>query len=643
MRILICLVFLLISFAASGNYKGFGKDSVDPQTLKQFAPTSLEPELSRKIQMMLDLRAPGMGMLSPDKKTLFFTWRVTGSSQVWKVNGPLGFPIQMTGGEDATFINDITLDGKFLILSRDRNGEEHPGLYLQSTQGGELKKIIHEEKLQVGFEFVTKDSQWIYYRANRIQPDSYAIYKYNLETAQTVEVFTEPGLWSVLDHNEQGELILAKAVSNLASEVYLFNESKKKLTPLIGQNEKEEYVVAFGPRKNEYFVLTPKGGEFRVLYKFKNQKLAPITKGLEWDVDSFSIDRSRKTLFYTVNEGGYSKTYARSAKDLSPIKLPKFKKADHVVVGAISQKGDEVMLGVVTSQNPRVSYSYNLKTQKLTQWLIPSTPEVDSTKFAVAQLEFYEARDGKKIPMFVRRPAKCLEKTSNNPCPVVVHFHGGPEGQSVSGFNLAAQLFVEAGFIFVEPNVRGSDGYGKSWIDADNGPKRLEVISDIEDTSVFIKKNWRQGDMIPKVGIMGWSYGGYSALMGMTRFSGSFDAGVALVGMSDLRNFLLNTAPYRRALRTPEYGDPEKDKEALKQLSPVTYMDQLKAPLLIIQGVSDPRVPVGEALNFHKTAQKKGVKSQLILFADEGHGASKRSNQVLELGHTLGFFNEHLK
>ena len=206
-----------------------------------------------------------------------------------------------------------------------------------------------------------------------------------------------------------------------------------------------------------------------------------------------------------------------------------------------------------------------------------------------------------------------------------------------------AQAFVDEGFIFVEPNVRGSDGYGKKWIEIDNGPRRENVITDIEDASVWIKKNWKSATgESPKVGVMGWSYGGYSTLLAMSRFAGAYDTGVALVGMSNLVSFLNNTAPYRRLLRISEYGDPEKDKEALLKLSAVTYVDKVKAPLMIIQGANDPRVPVGEALQIHKTLTKKGVKSELIIFADEGHGSSKKENQVLEIGHTIMFFKKNL-
>ena len=144
------------------------------------------------------------------------------------------------------------------------------------------------------------------------------------------------------------------------------------------------------------------------------------------------------------------------------------------------------------------------------------------------------------------------------------------------------------------------------------------------------------------MGIYGGSYGGYSTLIGMTMFATAFDAGVSVVGMADLRTFLKNTAEYRRAAREAKYGRLDQDMDSLTALSPIVYLGKLKAPLQIQQGVNDPRVPVGEALLFHNTLQEKGVPSELILFGDEGHGAQKTSNIILQYGHMISFFKKHL-
>jgi dipeptidyl aminopeptidase/acylaminoacyl peptidase len=270
---------------------------------------------------------------------------------------------------------------------------------------------------------------------------------------------------------------------------------------------------------------------------------------------------------------------------------------------------------------------------------------VDLSSFVPARRMSYPARDGTSIPMFVRFPKGCAPEENPNadPCPVIVHFHGGPESQSRPGFSPYHQMFVDAGYIVVDPNVRGSDGYGKAWLNADDGPKRLDVITDIDDAGRFIRAKWARNGKAPRIGVMGGSYGGYATLIAMTMFAGTYDAGASNVGMSNLESFLRNTAAYRRSLRTSEYGDPDRDAEALRKLSPVTYLERVNAPLLVMQGVNDPRVPVGEAIQIHDLLEKRGVASPLILFADEGHGTGRRSNTTLELGHLIKFFDEHLK
>lgn len=618
-------------------YKGYGAESVTASVLQKFAPPPLDPAMSRKIQSLLDIRAPGMGMIHPDGKRLYFTWRVTGITQVWKLDRPEGFPVQMTGGEEATSLMDITPDGKHLILSRDRNGEENPGLYLQPVDGGPLVTIQHQKKVQTVFEFVSENSEWVYFRANDIEPESYAIYRYSLKTKERELVFSKKGYWAVLDHRADGRLLLNLQVTNTANEVYEYNPSTKALTPLFGKGENLEYQVVYGPRESEYFIVTPRG-EFRGIYHIYQGQEKALAPGLKGDVISVGIDWSRRHLAFVANVNAYMKLTVLDTKTLEPVSLPLPKEVDHTYSGWMSRDGRQMMVAVETAQAPRASYSYDFQTGKLTRWVIPSVPEIDLRRFVRAELMEYTARDGTRIPMFVRKPPQC----DREPCPVVVHFHGGPEGQSMPGFSVFAQMFVDEGIIFVEPNVRGSEGYGQTWLHSDNGPKRLKVISDIEDCAQFIKKNWAQNGRAPKVGVMGWSYGGYSTLYAMTRFSGAYDAGVALVGMSNLLTFLQNTAPYRRALRIPEYGDPEKDRDVLLELSPATHLAKLKDPLLIVQGAEDPRVPVGEAIQFYREMEAKGIPGGLIIFADEGHGAQKRNNQVLELGHTISFFKKHL-
>lgn len=647
------LLSLAPMFPAHADYSGHGSESVDPATIAKFAPPPIPSQVSRRIQTAMDLRAASPGMTSPDGKKLFFAWSVTGTSQIWRLDGPKRFPVQMTGGEDATSLVGITPDGRWIVVSRDRKGEENPGLYLQPSQGGALVEIQHKPKVQTSLSFVTQDSKFIFYRANDITPESYAIYRYEIATKKKELLFGDQpehkGFWAVVDRNDESggmptKLLMVKLTGSVWREYWDFDIATRKLAPLMGQGERESYEAYYGPRPGELIVSTNKFSDFKSLYRFKDGKFTPVLAEMSLELNGFSIDRQRKRLFYSLNDRGYTKSKVMDARTGRGISFPEFKGADHVHFGTVSRNGRFMTFAVETATAPRTSYVMDWTTGKYEQWVIPSTPEVDTSKFAVATLESFPARDGTRIPMFVRRPPQCIDRgAQHRPCPVMVHLHGGPEDQSRPGFSPVFQLFVDAGIIVVDPNVRGSTGYGRKYLDADNGPKRLDVITDIEDVAKYIRSEWALNGRPPKIGVFGGSYGGYSVLMAMSRFAGAYDAGVAIVGMSNLVTFLNNTAPYRRPLRISEYGDPVADKEALEKLSPVTYLKQIKAPLLIIQGVSDPRVPAGEAIQIHSLLEKAKIPSQLILFADEGHGTVKRENRVLEFGHSLQFMEKHLK
>jgi dipeptidyl aminopeptidase/acylaminoacyl peptidase len=623
--------------AKSSTYSGLGAESVTAADIAKFAAPAIDAKLSRRIQAMLDVREATAGVLTKKGNQMFFDWRVTGITQVWRQDGPLKLPVQMTSGEDRTTVAGIAPNDRFVVVARDIGGQENPGLYLLDPKGGPLTVVQHTPKVQTMLQYISDDSKYLYFAANDIKADSYAIYRYDVGAGKRELVFDTPGLWGVADHRGD-DWLLVKELGNTQQEIYSFNLKTKALTPLLGQNEVEEYRVRFGAKPGQVLVQTNKLGEFHRVYSLEAGKLTPISPDVKRDVAGFAIDEARKRLYVMTNDKGYTTLAVYDAKTLKPLPLPKLPKAEHTTLEGLSRDGRFAQLAVSGAQLPATLVVYDWQTKKTTTWRTPETPEVDVSAFSTQSLEEYPARDGTKIPMFVRRPAKCAV----DPCPVIVRFHGGPESQTRPGFSATSQLYVDAGFVYVEPNVRGSSGYGKSWMHSDNAAKRLSVITDIEDAAKYIKTAWAKNGVAPKVGVFGGSYGGYSTLMAMTYFAGAFDAGVAQYSISSLETFLMNTAPYRRILRISEYGDPVKDKDALKQLSPMTHMSKLKSPLLLIQGVNDPRTPVGEALVIYRELERRKIPGGLILFADEGHGASKRSNVVLQHGHTIAFFEKHL-
>jgi dipeptidyl aminopeptidase/acylaminoacyl peptidase len=623
-------------------YKGLGVESVTPEQLAKFRAAPLPTDVAARVQALLDVRAPGIGILSPDGARLFFEWGVTGVRHIWRVDGPKQFPVQLTGGQDRTSLFDVTPDGKTLVLTRDRGGDENWGIYLQSADGGPLVVVQHKPKVQTQPLHISGDGKALYFRANDKKPDAYALYRYSFATAKIDVVLEQDGLWTMLDRRVDGGRAVAlvgKETGGHMLEVFELDEQSGALTPLFGQGEQEDYAARYG-KGDDVLVLTPKLGDARRLYRFdrKAKALVALSPESRWDISSMEIDRDRTRILATMNEAGAAKLLAFDASTGKPLRLPTLPKSDVLSWGKPTPNGSRAVVIADPGTGPAQSYVLDWKKGAFEVWHTGSTPERQPNSFTAAVIEEYPARDGTKIPMLVRRPKSCKA-----PCPVVVDFHGGPEAQAKLGFHPRAQLFIDAGFIYVLPNVRGSDGYGKKWVHADDAAKRLDVVTDIEDAATYLRKAWAVDGKAPKIGVLGGSYGGYSALLAMTRFAGAYDAGVAAVGISNWLTFLENTAPYRRLLRVSEYGDPVKDRDALRELSPITHVDKAKGPLLIVQGATDPRVPVGEAIQMFGALEKKGLRPKLIVFPDEGHSVSKRENQALYLGHALAFFEEHLR
>jgi dipeptidyl aminopeptidase/acylaminoacyl peptidase len=624
-------------------YSGHGASSIPPEILAKYAPTPIDAAVKRRIESMLDLRAPGAGIPSADGKHLFFNWSITGTVQVWRLDAANGYPIEMTGGADQTRVVGVLPDGKTIVVQRDRNGEENPGLYLESAPGGPLTVIQHKPGVQTQYQFSSDDGRWVYFRANDVKPSAYAIYRFDPKSGARETVFDQEGIWNIADHKPDGTLLLAKETGGSSAEIFEWDPTKKALRPLFGQGETEDWSAAYGAAPGEVIGRAPHGGDFYRLWRWKDGTFTPLTPDVKHDVDTFLVDEKRLHLLYTVNEDGLSRLYAMDPRTPRPIALPKLPEGEQVSVGATSPGGARfVTLSVTGARMPSTSFVLDWTTGKASQWLAPNTPEINVGGFAKATIDAFPARDGTKIPYVMRKPAAC--EHPDKPCPVVVVFHGGPEGQAVPTFSGTTQLFVDDGFIVVAPNVRGSTGYGRAWLHADDGAKRLQIITDIEDAAKYFRTAFTVNGAAPKVGIFGGSYGGYSTLMGMTMFAGAYDAGVEIVGISNLVTFIRNTAPYRRILRSSEYGDPDKgDLEVMTKLSPMTYLDRVKSPLMLIQGASDPRVPAGEAIQIHDALASRGIEAPLVIFPDEGHGAAKRENQVLQWGYALSFFEKHLR
>lgn len=356
----------------------------------------------------------------------------------------------------------------------------------------------------------------------------------------------------------------------------------------------------------------------------------------DWDVDGAFMSYDGTRIAVIVNEDGYSKLSIRNTSNLAhvyPYHLP----PGTIYSGAFSKDGTHIVLIIGSATQNTNIWIYSVETD--TYWQVTHSPQgVPSDVLVEPQLIRYTSFDGLEIPAFLFLP-KQIEQGSK--VPVVVHIHGGPEAQFTPTLMLMIQYVVYHGYAVIAPNVRGSSGYGKTYLALDDIEKRLDSVQDIAYLHTYIKT-------VPeldsdKVVLMGGSYGGYMTLAGLAFYPELWAGGVDIVGISNFITFLENTAPYRRALREAEYGFLDRHRELLHAISPINHIENIKAPLLVIHGANDPRVPLSEAEQIVTKLTELGRETDLLVYHDEGHGLSKLKNRLDAYPKVIAFLDKIMK
>jgi dipeptidyl aminopeptidase/acylaminoacyl peptidase len=649
-RMLFQKMFLLIPFLLilSGPIQASSPSFERPpaKILRKHLPSQLPTSLSERVRRLLDLHQVQKALISPDGKRLYYNWNVTGTDQIWMLTAPKSFPVQLTSGESKTSLETVSPDGQYIYFTRDENGEDYDGLYRINVKSKEVETIFNKNQVKAQFGGLSADGKRLYFLANDQDPEYFSVYRYLIENKKTELVHFSKAHWTFIGEISENQIYLYQTKGIRDRELYTYNIESQQLELFLGKQHFPQlgYFEAQPVSSNKVLVRSHHESEFYRLYLWDGKDMKPLSPEHKGDVMSFRLDSKRETVFYSIDAIGRTNIRSFHLETLEKIKAPTAKalhksNPSQVHVESVSQDGRFVTIKAQGPRLPDQLFVWDRESNEVKGWTRLSTPEINLGGFVEPSLEYFPAEDGTLIPMLVRRPTKCKEEL----CPVVVHYHGGPEAQSRPVFRPLAELFVQSGMIFVEPNVRGSRGLGRQFLEADDGRKRGEVITDVRDCARFIKKNWQKDGIKPPVGITGRSYGGYLTLYAMTRFAGEYDAGAAIVGMSSLVTLLENTAPYRRQRRESEYGSLKEDREFLEELSPINYVNQLSDPLLIMHGVNDKKVPVSEALQFSDKLADHPVKPKLILFPDEGHKIIRRENRVLEYGNLVLFFLKNLK
>ena len=570
-----------------------------PVALKPTELTPLSEKTRTQVQRAFDLESAEPGLISPgEKKSYFFNWTRSGVSQVWRLDSPSAQPVQVTSGVEATRLVDFSPDGQFLIVAKARAGEKNEGLYLVSADGSSTTEIFHKPGVRVEYGWITNDAQSIYYTANDTKPDATHLYQFSVPQRTRVSLTMQEGEWFVADTWGDATILMGKRKGENIREYWVFIREENKWAPIVGQNESGDYEVTFAKGAGEVLVATNNYGEYRKLYHGQQGQLKAISFEEPNDIDSIKIDRMRFRIYLNRNVKGRQQVEVMDPKTFDLLKLPSIEGADDVSVGNISRLGRFVTLSASQASNPKSTYVYDWASKQLTLWTRAGKLQ---EKVAKAVLESFPARDGSKIPMWVRRPEKC----SADPCSVVVRFHDGPTQQSRPVFDPTAQALVNSGFIVVDPNIRGSSGYGKKYAAADDGEKGLVAIGDAADLAKHIKTSWRKKDLTPKIAAIGEGYGGFVTLAVQSYFSGSYDAALSIGGPIRIsEKFEASTA-------------------------------NIKAPTLLVYGARETLSH--QLVSFQDRLAQGGVQAPLILMDDEGHQARTREGRIFVTGKLIEF------
>lgn len=510
----------------------------------------------------------------------------------------------------------------YLAFLSDEGGNEEWQLYLYDGEG--ISRISEGGINRLGVW--SDDGRLLVFSSNVENGVDFFIYEYDVDKGVVRKVVELDGDNVPSEWLGNGRVLVVHRNTNLDSDVYLVDLEKgtaKNLTRHGGEAI-HAYPVHLGEGK--VALVTNRGSEYAgiALLDLGQGQLSYLVRG-SWDVEFLRASRDKSLVVYGVNEDGRTalyvttKTFSLAHRASLPIGV-----VQHVDVGR-----DLVALALSSPLYGLEVWTYYVKyaPEKLTE-----SPKLGTGPFVEPRAEGFESFDGLEISVLIYDAG---EKT-----PVLVYLHGGPEAQERPEFKPLIQLLVKLGVTVIAPNYRGSSGYGRSFVHLDDVDRRWDAVRDIGALVDWIESRGRYSG---RMCVYGGSYGGYLALMSLAAYPDVWACGVELCGIVNLVTFLENTKPWRRRYRIPEYGDPEKDRELLLNLSPIAHADKIKAPLMVVHGVNDPRVPVSEARQLVSKLRELGREVEYVELEGEGHGIAKVHNRVKVYSKVVEFLMKHLK
>lgn len=617
-------------------------------------------DLIEQLNRYQNTRGAGLAGWTKDGCVLVST-RFAETNQAHRVCAPMGMREQLTfhpepvrSLEAAPPASD--LDG--FVFGKDVGGNEFWQLHWFDLATRETTLLTDGEARNQSALFAPDGRQLAYSSTARNGTDT-DVWVMDFATRKARPLVIEGGLWVPMDFSPDGErLLVMKYVSAAESYPGEVDVASGALTMFPVDGDKASFGgfrYAPGGQAVYYISDEPIEGreqEFRTLrfHDPASGRIEVLSSDIPWDVGNFSIADDGSHLAFVSNEDGIDKLHVLSLPSHAPVQLPALP-LGAIGGSAFSADGRRIALTLNTATSPSDVYVIGLAssasqgTPSLVRWTGSEVGGLDVADFVAPTLVRYPTFDHvdgrpRTIPAFYYRPKNAPK---GQRLPVVIQIHGGPEGQARPTFSPTAQYLAnELGVALLVPNVRGSSGYGKTYLGLDNAERREDSVKDIGALLDWIQ---RQPELdSSRVGVYGGSYGGYMVLASMMRYPERIRAGVDIVGISHFGTFLKNTEDYRRDLRRAEYGD-ERDpamQAVFDEISPLNHADRITAPLFVAQGKNDPRVPYTEAEQIVKAVRGNGQPVWYLLFDDEGHGFAKKSNSDYFGAATMLFWQQHL-
>jgi dipeptidyl aminopeptidase/acylaminoacyl peptidase len=601
------------------------------------ARTAPSGALVEMVTRMAKIGRAGSPAFSPDGTRLAFVSDRTGVPQVWVTAVESGSPVQVTRGDDPVGRVVWSPDGAWLAFSLAPGGGMNTQIYVVHPDGTGLRRLTDGGKETNNLGDWTRDGRRLTMGSNRANPSAIDAYLVDPATGAREPVSSGKGLQTLEDVSPDGALaLLGRLRGRGDNDLYLVNLKSHAETLVTRHDPPGSFEGVFAPDGRTIYLSSDKDRDTAAFARVRIEDrggvspIEVIAGRTDAELGAFEIDEQGTTAALLWNVAGRNEL---AFVDLATGTLRAGAKLPGEIAGGLtfSKDGTRLAMTISGATAPPDVWVLDVASSRLTQ--VTQTPHdgVDLTKLVRPELVTFKAHDGLELSGWLYRPAG-----ASGPAPFVVSFHGGPEGQERPGFRSDYQALVAQGIGVFAPNVRGSSGFGKRFVNLDNGALRFEGIKDLKDCVDYLVAK-RLAD--PKrVGITGGSYGGYMTMVGVTFYPDLFAAGVDLFGMVNFFTFFEHTEPWMAAISTTEYGDPKTQETLLRDLSPLGKLERIKTPLMVQHGANDTNVPVVEAEQIVDNLKRRGVPVEYILFPDEGHGFRKEKNRITSTVKMVEFF-----